>query len=52
MMKMDCRNIETTAMEVFSRHGWSFSIRIGLQMWLLEALFWFFLAQNFVFEIP
>ena len=30
MMKMGCMNIETTAMEVFSRHGWRFSNRIGL----------------------
>ena len=30
MMKMYCRNIETTTMEVFSRHGWRFSNRIGL----------------------
>ena len=52
MMKMGCRNIETTAMEVFSRHGWRFSNIIVLYMWLLETLFLFSLAQNFVFDIP
>jgi hypothetical protein len=30
MMKMSCRNIETTVMEVFARHGWRFSNRIAL----------------------
>ena len=48
MMKMGCMNIETTAMEVFSRHGWRFSNRIGLQMWLVETLFLCSQAQNFV----
>jgi len=28
MMKMGCRKIETTAMEVFARNGWRFSNRI------------------------
>jgi len=30
IMKMGCRNIETTAMEVFARHGWRFNNRIAL----------------------
>ena len=30
MMKMRCRNIETTTLEVFVRHGWRFSNRIAL----------------------
>jgi hypothetical protein len=30
MIKIGCKNIETTAMEVFARHGWRFSNRIAL----------------------
>ena len=31
MIKMDCRNIETNAMEVFPRHGWRFNNRIDFR---------------------
>ena len=50
-MKIGCRNIETTAIEVFARHSWRFSNRIALQMSSLEAFPSFSLVQNFVFEI-
>jgi hypothetical protein len=30
LMRMGCRFIEITAMEVFARHGWRFSNRIAL----------------------
>jgi hypothetical protein len=29
IIMMGCRNLETTAMEVFARHGWRFSNRIA-----------------------
>jgi hypothetical protein len=29
MIMMGCRSIETTAMEIFARHGWRFSNRIA-----------------------
>ena len=31
LMKMGCKTIETAAMEVFARHGWSFSNRRAFQ---------------------
>jgi len=31
LMKMGCKTIETVAMEVFARHGWSFSNRLAFQ---------------------
>ena len=31
LMKMGCKTIETVAMEVFARHGWSFSNRLPFQ---------------------
>ena len=52
MTKMGCRIIETTAMEVFTTHGWSFSNRIVSQMWNFKTLFLITMAQNFVFEVP
>jgi hypothetical protein len=29
-MKMGCKTIEIAVMEVFARHGWSFSNRIAI----------------------
>ena len=37
-MKMGCKTIETATMEVFARHGWSFSYRIAPSTGLLVHL--------------
>jgi hypothetical protein len=51
MIKMECRNIETTAMEVFARHSWRFSNKIASKMLFFETFLLSSLTQNFVFEI-
>jgi hypothetical protein len=49
MMKMGCRQIETTVMEVFARNGWRFSNRITSEMLHLVLVASSALLQNFVF---